>query len=244
MKKNDKNITSTVPSPLERVRERIRLKVCGMKYKDNIEQVAALQPDYLGFIFYEKSARYFDSKNIPKLPKSIKKVGVFVNEEIDKVLSIVKENKLEAVQLHGNESPEYCKQLKILVAECSKSDNNNNVISTPLNHQIEIFKAFSVDDNFEFSKTEAYQKVCDYLLFDTKGKEYGGNGIKFNWQVLDNYKGALPFLLSGGISKVDALAINEISHKAFAGVDINSGFEIEPALKNIANIKEFKQNLS
>ena len=198
-----------------------------MRGAENISELIKLNPDYMGFIFYEKSKRFVSTFPEVEIPSEIKKVGVFVNETIDEVIEIAEEHGLGAIQLHGNESPEYCEELKVLMIR-----------------EVEIFKAFSVDDDFDFSITEAYQKMCDYLLFDTKGKEYGGNGVKFNWQVLDNYKGETPFLLSGGISKVDASEIRNISHKAFAGIDINSGFEIEPALKNIANIKEFKQNLS
>ncbi len=208
----------------------MKIKVCGMRDAENISELIQLKPDYLGFIFYGKSKRFVT--NFPKLeiPSTIKKVGVFVNETVDTIIEIVEENILEAIQLHGNESPEYIEELKVLLIK-----------------KVEIFKAFSVDDNFDFSKTEPYQKVCDYLLFDTKGKDYGGNGVKFNWQVLDNYKGNLPYLLSGGISKKDAQALLLFLSKQEAekciGVDINSGFEIEPALKNINDIKEFKQNL-
>ena len=204
----------------------MKIKVCGMRDANNILELIKLKPDYMGFIFYEKSKRFVTNFPEVKIPSEIKKVGVFVNETIDKVIEIVEKYKLEAIQLHGNESLEYIEELIVLLIR-----------------KVEIFKAFSVDDTFDFSKTDAYQKACDFLLFDTKGKDYGGNGVKFNWQILENYKGTTPFLLSGGISKVDASEIKKISHKAFVGIDINSGFEIEPALKNIANIKEFKQNL-
>jgi len=204
----------------------MKIKVCGMRDANNILELIKLKPDYMGFIFYEKSKRFVTNFPEVKIPSEIKKVGVFVNETIDKVIEIAEKYKLEAIQLHGNESLEYIEELIVLLIR-----------------KVEIFKAFSVDDTFDFSKTDAYQKACDFLLFDTKGKDYGGNGVKFNWQILENYKGTTPFLLSGGISKVDASEIKKISHKAFVGIDINSGFEIEPALKNIANIKEFKQNL-
>jgi len=207
-------------------KQKMLVKVCGMRDANNILELIKLKPDYLGFIFYDKSKRFVTSFPEVEIPSDIKKVGVFVNETIDEIIEIADKNKLEAIQLHGNESPEYCEELKVLLIR-----------------NVEIFKAFSIDENFDFSKTEAYQKVCDFLLFDTKGKEYGGNGVKFDWEVLENYKGTTPFLLSGGISKNDAKEIKKISHKAFLGIDINSGFEIEPALKNIANIKEFKQNL-
>jgi len=197
-----------------------------MRDYENISELIKLKPNYIGFIFYAKSKRFVTNFPKIKFPSEIKKVGVFVNEEVNNVVEVVNKYNLNAVQLHGNESPKYCEELKVLLIR-----------------NVEVFKAFSVDDNFDFSKTAAYQKLCDYLLFDTKGKDYGGNGVKFNWQVLENYKGETPFLLSGGISKVDANEIKNISHKAFAGIDINSGFEIKPALKNIANIKQFKQNL-
>lgn len=204
----------------------MKIKVCGMRDAENISELIKLKPDYMGFIFYGKSKRFVTNFPKIKIPSEIKKVGVFVNESIDNVIEIAEKNRLEAIQLHGNESLEYIEELQVLLIR-----------------KVEILKAFSVDDEFDFSKTETYQKACDYLLFDTKGKNYGGNGVKFNWQVLDYYKGETPFLLSGGISKVDAAEIKNISHKAFAGIDINSGFEMEPAMKNIEDIKEFKQNL-
>ena len=216
------------------------VKVCGMRDAENISELVKLKPDYIGFIFYGKSKRFVANFPEVEIPSEIKKVGVFVNETIENVLEIVEKHKLDAVQLHGNESPEYCDKLRECHLELSRK-----ISLEP--HSIEIFKAFSVDDDFDFSKTEAYQNVCNFLLFDTKGKDYGGNGVKFNWQVLDSYKGALPYMLSGGITKNDAQAILSFlgrqESKKCIGVDINSGFEIEPALKNIANIKEFKQNL-
>jgi len=202
------------------------LKVCGMREAKNISELIRIEPDYIGFIFYGKSKRFVANFPEVEIPSNVKKTGVFVNESLAEVIKIVESYNLKAVQLHGNESPEYINKLRALLIR-----------------KIEVFKAFSVDDDFDFSKTNPYQKICDYLLFDTKGENYGGNGVKFNWLVLDRYKGRTPFLLSGGISKVDAEEIKKISINAFAGVDINSGFEIEPAIKNIENIKEFKQNL-
>ncbi|MFD1293508.1 phosphoribosylanthranilate isomerase [Lutibacter holmesii] len=218
-----------------------------MRDAENISELLKLKPNYLGFIFYKKSKRFVSYFPEIEIPSEIKKVGVFVNESVEKVLKTVEENKLDAVQLHGNESPEYIDELRKVICHSEQSEESikSEILSfTQNDKEIEIFKAFSVDDTFNFSKTEAYQNVCDFLLFDTKGKDYGGNGVKFNWQVLQKYQGETPFLLSGGISKVDANEIKNISHKAFAGIDINSGFEIKPAFKNIANIKEFKQNLS
>jgi len=129
------------------------------------------------------------------------------------------ENKLQYVQLHGNETIEYCKKIS--------------------QKKIKIIKAFSVDNNFDFKTTCKYQLFCDYFIFDTKGESYGGNGIKFNWDVLENYKGETQFLLSGGISPSDLDAIKNYNHKMFAGIDINSGFEIEAGVKNILEIENF-----
>jgi phosphoribosylanthranilate isomerase len=214
----------------------MKIKVCGMRNTENLQSLLALKPDFVGFIFYEKSKRFVTDFPKIEFPKEIKKVGVFVNETVEEVLHKIEKFNLDVVQLHGNETPEYCNKLRN-----GHLVHSRKVVSAA--HPIEIWKAFSVDDAFDFSVTDAYQKVCDNLLFDTKGKEFGGNGVKFNWQVLDNYKGKTPFLLSGGITKNDAAAIKNITHKAFAGVDVNSGFEIEPALKNMEDIKEFKQNL-
>ena len=195
-----------------------------MKFTENIEQVSGLYPDYMGFIFYEKSKRNFEGV-IPKLPKSIKKTGVFVNEYPEIVISLVEEYQLEAIQLHGDETVTYIKQLKTHLPS------------------IEIIKVFGIKDEFNFDVLTPFLPLVDYFLFDTKGINYGGNGVKFNWELLENYTGNTPFLLSGGISKNDAEEINKIKHSAFAGIDINSGFEIEPGLKNIEKIKEFKQYL-
>ena len=206
----------------------MKLKVCGMKYQDNIKQVAALQPDYLGFIFYEKSARNFDTKLIPKLPKSIKKTGVFVNADINFVEEKINKYNLQAVQLHGDESPEYCKKLK------SKS--------------IEIFKVFSIKDEFNFDVLKPYEDACDYFLFDTKGKLPGGNGYTFDWNVLNNYPSTKPFFLSGGlgVNEVEDIKhfFNSKASKYCYALDVNSKFEIEPGLKDGLILKEFKNNLS
>nr|WP_298498961.1 tryptophan synthase subunit beta [uncultured Algibacter sp.] len=208
-----------------------------MKYQENIEQVATLQPDYLGFIFYENSARNFDSKNIPKVNKSIKKTGVFVDASIDFVIEKINNHNLQAVQLHGKESPENCNDLKHRHAELD---------SAP--YPLEIIKVFSIKDEFDFSVLKPYEKSADYFLFDTKGKLPGGNGYTFNWNVLNNYPSTKPYFLSGGIGineieDIKRFAKNKASKYCYA-LDVNSKFEIEPGLKNISILKEFKKNLS
>ncbi len=201
-----------------------------MRDKENIESLIALKPDFMGFIFYDKSKRFVTDFPKVKIPSIIKKVGVFVNETIEEVISIAEKYQLDCIQLHGDELPEYCEKLSQ-----SKFDLES--------HQIDIFKAFSIDENFDFNTTKQYENCCNYFLFDTKGNDYGGNGIKFNWEILQKYKGNIPFLLSGGISAKDVNEIKKINHPQFMGVDVNSGFEIKPALKDIEKLKEFKSNL-
>src|SRR5690606_5663350 len=157
-------------------RGEVRIKVCGMKL--NVHEVAALYPDYLGFIFWGPSKRFFEGP-IPELPVDIKKVGVFVDAPLEEILKKIKEYDLQIVQLHGKESPSFCKELK--------------------KHSVNIIKVFSIHDGFDFGTLEPYENTCDYFLFDTKGKLPGGNGYKFDWRVLKNYPSTKPFFLSGGI---------------------------------------------
>ncbi len=220
MQSTSKNISTktnpvTAPSPSERAG--VRIKICGMKYPDNILEVGALLPDYMGFIFWEKSARYFDGI-IPELPKSIKKVGVFVNAPLDEILEKIKNHDLQAVQLHGDESVEFCESLKK---------------NTP--KLIDVIKVFPILDTFDFGILNSYEKVCDFFLFDTKGKLPGGNGTTFDWKVLEQYPSTKPFFLSGGIGIEELDSINEIlkTNLPIYAIDVNSKFEIEPGLKNI-----------
>lgn len=209
----------------------IGIKICGMKYPDNILEVGSLLPDYMGFIFWEKSARFFDGY-IPNLPQSIKKVGVFVNETVENIIEKVQKHNLQAVQLHGKESVEFCLNLKTEL-------KNLKLI------QIEIIKVFSVANDFNFSILEPFEEVCDYFLFDTKGKLPGGNGTTFDWKVLENYPSTKPFFLSGGIGidEMDAVkAILKTNLPVYA-IDVNSKFEIEPGLKNVQLCKDALQRI-
>jgi phosphoribosylanthranilate isomerase len=205
----------------------MKLKICGMKYPDNILEVGALLPDYMGFIFWEKSSRYFDGV-IPDLPKSIKKVGVFVNETAEIILAKAQKYDLQAIQLHGHESVAFCQDLR---------ENLKQV-------QIEIIKVFSVDDDFDFEVLKPFEAVCDYFLFDTKGKLPGGNGTTFDWKVLEKYPSSKPFFLSGGIGIEEMDAVKEITktNLPLYAIDINSKFEIEPGLKNIELCKNIRRD--
>lgn len=223
----------------------MKLKVCGMKYQDNMTQVAALQPDYLGFIFYEESARHFDSERIPELPKSIKKTGVFVDADLDFVIEKVKKHNLQAVQLHGKESAEYCDALRH--AELVSVSLNKNLEQIQVDKKLEIIKVFSIKNEFNFELLKPYEAMVDYFLFDTKGELPGGNGYTFDWNVLNNYPSTKPFFLSGGIgvNQIDDIQDFQKSKasKYCYAIDVNSKFEIEPGLKNIENLKEFKNKL-
>ncbi len=205
----------------------MKLKICGMKYPDNILEVGALLPDYMGFIFWEKSARYFDGV-IPDLPKSIKKTGVFVNATQEEILKKVVKHDLQAIQLHGEESVEFCLALK------EKTDSI-----------IEIIKVFSVSDTFDFELLKPFESVCNYFLFDTKGKLPGGNGTTFDWKVLEKYPSSKPFFLSGGIGLEEIDLTKEIltTNLPIHALDLNSKFESEPGLKDKTILKKFQLNL-
>ncbi len=191
-----------------------------MQNPENIRQVAALNPDYMGFIFYEKSKRYAEGKITPELlaeiPQSIKKTGVFVNETVDRITETVTKYNLDAVQLHGEETPRQCAEVKAL--------------------GVEVIKVFSVNDRFAFENTLLYESCSDYFLFDTKGKEYGGNGIPFDWELLKNNLSPKPYFLSGGLDLENIQHLDKVRPKPY-GIDVNSGFELEPGLKDVGKLK-------
>lgn len=229
----------------------MKLKVCGMKYVENIQQIAELHPDYLGFIFYEKSKRNFEGI-IPDLPNTIKKTGVFVNEHLEIVISLIEEYRLDSVQLHGDESVAYVAELKQHLAErrtlfieenkSIKKRKNQHYISK---NEIEIIKVFGIKDSFNFSVLEPYLDVVDFFLFDTKGAARGGNGVKFDWTVLENYPYKKPFFLSGGIGLEDVEQIQTIrkTNLPIYALDVNSKFESKPGLKNSNEVKNFKNKI-
>ncbi len=205
----------------------VKLKICGMKH--NLAEVAKLQPAYLGFIFYDKSPRFFNAEEIPQLPPGVKKVGVFVDENISKVIELTKKYTLDIIQLHGNETNAYVRDLQ-----------SNLEFSDTL-----VWKAFSLDDKFDFSELSSYQNTVDKFLFDTKGKEKGGNGYTFNWKVLKDYTLTKPFILSGGIGLDEIESLKELlqTDLPIYAIDVNSRFETKPGLKNIEDLKKFKNEL-
>lgn len=207
-----------------------------MKFPENIQEVSGLGTAYMGFIFYERSPRYFQDE-IPAVSSEIKKTGVFVDASLEFVLEQVKKHDLKAVQLHGKESADYCMKLKKTFAS--------------QNSPLEIIKVFSVKGDFDFELLRVYEGIADYFLFDTKGKTKGGTGITFNWGILKNYPSSTPFFLSGGIgleeiqdlkALMNHLENNGKGHLLY-GVDVNSRFETEPGLKDFSRLKHFKNKL-
>lgn len=196
----------------------VKLKVCGMRDAENLLSVAALRPDYMGFIFYQKSPRFVgEDFQVPKsFPADIKKVGVFVNETPEKMLAIARMLQLDYLQLHGNESVEVCATIR--------------------QAGIDVIKVFSVGDDFDFAVTKPYQSSVDFFLFDTKGKYYGGNAQVFDWTVLNRYDQQIPFFLSGGITPDNVINIASLRNMNLHALDVNSGVEIQPALKSVEKL--------
>ena len=192
------------------------VKVCGMRDAANIRQLEALGIDWMGMIFWPKSKRYVSTPPV-YLPQHVRKVGVFVDASLDAIRQHVEDYHLDIVQLHGQESPETLKALKPLT----------------------LIKALNIATPEDLQKTEPYEGLADYFLFDTKGKSVGGNGEKFDWSVLDSYQGETPFLLSGGIGSEDAQDVKTFHHPKCIGIDLNSRFETEPGLKDITKLKQF-----
>lgn len=192
------------------------VKVCGMRDAENIRQLETLGIDWMGMIFWPKSKRYVSMPPV-YLPQHVRKVGVFVDASLDAIRQHVEDYQLDIVQLHGQESPEMLKVLKPLT----------------------LIKAFNIATPEDLQKTEPYEGLADYFLFDTKGKSVGGNGKKFDWSVLDSYQGETPFLLSGGIGSEDAQDVKTFHHPKCIGIDLNSRFETEPGLKDITKLKQF-----
>ena len=198
------------------------VKVCGMREPKNIEQVAQLGVDMMGFIFYPKSPRYVSYVLARSdADRKVCRVGVFVNDSIPEILDKIHSFSLNAVQMHGNESRELCEQLR------------------EANGDIKIIKAISVSNAGDIQKYKEFVGSVDYFLFDTKCKTVGGSGQQFDWQVLDEYDGDVPFLLSGGIDPEDAFRIRTFHHSQCVGIDLNSRFEIEPGVKDVEKLNKF-----
>lgn len=198
----------------------MKIKVCGLRDRDNIQAVAALAPDYMGFICYEPSPRYV--KDMPMdvladLPSSVYKTAVFVDENAETINTLIDTFGFNAIQLHGSESPEFANSFR---------------------DKVTVFKAFGLNADFDFEQLNNYANKVDYFLFDTKTDLHGGSGKTFEWSVLDKYKLTTPFFLSGGLSLDNLAEVNTITHPQFYGVDLNSKFETSPGVKDIEKLKK------
>ena len=198
--------------------ETISIKVCGMRDHENIRQVAALSPHYLGFIFYPHSPRFvgWDFKMPDDLSPEINRVGVFVNESSKVIVERAQSLGLHYIQLHGNEAVDQCVELK--------------------DSGLKIIKVFSVGDDFDFAATASYKAVADYFLFDTRGKYFGGNARTFDWNLLNAYDQEVPFFLSGGLSPENIAEVKNIKDYNLYALDLNSGVEASPGLKDAGKV--------
>ncbi len=194
----------------------MQIKICGMKVAENIEEIGNLQPDFMGFIFYKNSTRFvgdnFSTDVLESIPKAIKKVAVFVNESSEIIETIYKIHRFDFVQLHGDETPGFCQELKA--------------------KNIHIIKAFAVHEDFNFTILSNYQNFCDLFLFDTKGEKYGGTGQSFDWNLLQKYDLNKPFFLSGGIGLNNIKFALRFQHPMFYGLDLNSRLETAAGIKS------------
>lgn len=198
------------------------IKVCGMRDVDNIRQAGMAGMDWMGMIFWQKSARYVDNPDTAKaIPEGVKKVGVFVNELPENIVEKADKYSLDIIQLHGSEEVDTIRELRLRL------------------HDKVFVKAISVSQTEDIRLAEMYDKEVDYLLFDTKCKSVGGSGRQFEWSILQNYKGDTPFLLSGGIGPDDAENVKAFKHPMMAGIDLNSKFELSPGLKDVEKLSAF-----
>jgi phosphoribosylanthranilate isomerase len=204
----------------------LKIKICGMKYVENIRATAAIHPDYMGFIFYPPSPRYVDDLDpavVKQLPNTICKVGVFVNESIETMIETTFKYHLNAVQLHGDESPSICETLR--------------------KEGLQVIKAFRIATTSDLQAAALYQNTCDFLLFDTKTVLFGGSGKKYPWNILQSYTGHVPFFLSGGIGTDDMGRLQTFHHPLLYAVDVNSRFETSPGQKDVSALNHFINQL-
>ena len=202
----------------------MKIKVCGMRDADNIRAVEALGVDIMGFIFWPGSGRYVDSQPV-YLPENCLRAGVFVDAAPRDILAAAKAYRLDCIQFHGHETPEYIAYLR------KQTDR--------LKADMRFIKSIPVTTAEDLGQTQQFENVCDLFLFDTKGKLPGGNGSQFDWGLLQDYTGQLPFLLSGGIGPCDAERIKTFRASGCIGIDLNSRFESAPGMKDAEVLKTF-----
>jgi phosphoribosylanthranilate isomerase len=206
----------------------MKIKVCGITSLEQMQQLQQMGIDYCGMIFYEGSRRFagpkLDALRSEIRVASIEKVGVFVNADYDTIIKAVKDYGLTAVQLHGDETDEFCLELR---------------------DQVQVIKVFRMADQDDIDKLVApFQNVSHYFLFDTDTKAYGGSGKQFDWSVLENAKINKPFFLSGGIGPDDIAKVKAFHHPYLYAVDVNSCFETAPGIKDMQRVQEFANTLN
>lgn len=219
------------------------IKVCGMREGENIRQVAELGVNWIGMIFWDKSPRNVtmipthagiipDRSSLSPLTSQLspRRVGVFVDEMAQNIITRVVNYKLDLVQLHGHETPTLIRNLR-------------HTLDPDIRPGIQFIKAISVESHNDIAAYKDYADCVDYFLFDTKCPTVGGSGSQFDWSVLDAYDGDVPFLLSGGIGPDDAARVRNFHHPKCIGIDLNSRFETEPGIKDITKLKQFLEQL-
>lgn len=206
----------------------MRIKVCGLRDSENLLALMTLQPDYVGFIFHETSPRFvgetLDPERVKNLPRTVKKVGVFVNASIDQIVRTVKRYGLDYAQLHGDETPDFCRNLQF--------------------KGVNIIKAFSIDAEFNFTKLNNFKPHCDFFLFDAKGANRGGNGQAFDWNLLRRYDNEKPFFLAGGIDLDNAEQAAELTGLKLHALDVNSKFETAPGVKDLDKVRQLMEKVN
>lgn len=204
----------------------MKIKVCGLTEQQNVKKIIHMQPDFMGLVFYPHSKRYVENDIVfsayISTIEGVKKVGVFVDEQEDIILERVAMFCLDIVQLHGHEPPDVCRRLAQVLP---------------------VWKAFSIDDKFDFGMLSAYLPYCQHFLFDTPSPLHGGSGKPFDWNILQRHPVSLPFFLSGGIAAGDMEKIVRFAHPYFEGIDVNSCFETSPGLKNIKLLNTFMHEI-
>ncbi|MFB2120647.1 phosphoribosylanthranilate isomerase [Parapedobacter sp. 2B3] len=203
-----------------------KIKICGLKQPDNIREVIALQPDYIGLIFYPGSRRFIDQLDADWVMglHGTKKTGIFVDAAIHEVKTAIQRYGFQAVQLHGAEAPAYCATL----ADCG----------------VEIIKAFGINERFDWTIVRGYETIVDYFLFDTQSTQHGGTGKRFDWTLLAGYTGNTPFFLSGGIGAENIADALRLDDSRLYALDLNSRFETAPGVKDIALLRNTLQTIN
>ena len=195
----------------------LKLKICGLNNTTNLKEILALEPDFIGLNFYPDSIRFVNEEVKVESPENVKRVGVFVNEGIKRIIDYSHEYHLSYIQLHGEESPEFCEALQL--------------------HDLKIIKVFRVNKGFTFNEVEPFVEKSEYFLFDAAGESYGGNGVIFNWEILKDYPFDTPYFLAGGLSPENVDQVFQIEFPKLYALDVNSGYEAAPGIKDVDKVK-------